>query len=182
MPEKNRERRRKRREYLENFHTDLNGEYVYEGEYYRYAGEALPYGRLKKRLGALCAAMLLAQVAAGCVPAAGMNGKFYVIMPYALCLVSTISVCWAMARLRQGGERLRAYVYEATVKALPGRALLTLVLSALCIAGELISLLSGGVEISPVGSAAFLLLHALTLLSALMIRRLLSACRWVKEK
>lgn len=182
MPEKSRESRRKRREYLEDFHRDLNGEYIYEGEYYRYADEGLPYRRAMPRLGLLCAAMLLAQGAAGCVPSVGMSGKFYVILPYALSLVSSVSVCWAMARLWNGGERLRAYVYEATVKALPRRALLTLVFSAICIAGEIFCLLRSGAEHDLTGSMAFLALNAAALLCALLARRLLRGCRWRREK
>ena len=182
MPEKDRKGRRKRREYLEDFHEDLNGEYVYEGAYYRYADEGLPYRQFRRRLGALGAALLLAEIAAGCVPSPGMSGNFYVVLPYALGLVSAVSVCWALARLRRGGERLRAYEYEAAVKALPGRALLTLIFSALSIAGELVCLSAGGAETGFAAGAAFLAAGAVSLLSALGIRRLIRRCRWDEEK
>lgn len=36
------------------------------------------------------------------------------------------SVVWALVRLTSGGETLRAYVYKATVQALPGRAVLVM--------------------------------------------------------
>lgn len=182
MPEKDSKGRRKRREYLEDFHQDLNGEYIYEGEHFRYADEGLPYRQFRRRLGALCAALLLAEILAGCVPSAGMDGRFYVVLPYAMGFVSAISVCWGMARLLRGGERLRAYEYEATVKALPRRTLLTLIFSAVCTAGELCCLPGGGAEKGFAGSAAFLAVNILALLSSLQLRRLLRRSRWEREK
>ena len=65
------------------------------------------------------------------VLAGGFSGEtmahcVFQILPYLLEVGAVGGVVWALVRLTSGGETLRAYVYKATVQALPGRAVLVM--------------------------------------------------------
>ncbi len=70
--------------------------------------------------------MLVVLVLAGGFSGETMAHCVFQILPYLMEVGAVGSVVWALARLTSGGETLRAYVYKATVQALPGRAVLVM--------------------------------------------------------
>ena len=123
-----------RRAYLNDFHRDLTGAYIYDGSHFHFAGDGWKQALL--RLWAL-GIVLVVLVLAGGFSGETMAHCVFQILPYLMEVGAVGSVVWALVRLTSGGEKLRAYVYKATVQALPGRAglLLCLLLKAALLAG-----------------------------------------------
>lgn len=177
------ERKKKpgRRAYLNDFHADLRGNYTYTGAHYAYApGNPIPLRGLLARLGGGCAVLAACAVACGCLPAAGMDNTFYILLPYAVGVVAIAAACWAAVRLAAGGDPLRAYVYDATVGKLPMRVGLCCICTALALAGECLFLLLHGFGGMVWGTVAFLLLQGAQLAVGALLLRLLGAARWEK--
>lgn len=173
------EKKRRRRDYLNDFHQNLTGEYQYTGAHYTFAGQGSRRTFLTQ-LWLLCGGTLLAAVIAGCVPAAGMDNSFYVILPYGGGLVAAISLCWGLGRLTAGGDPLRAYVYEQTVEKLPGRAVVTAAFGGMTLLGEGIHLILFGFSGKFWSSALFLALETVIFAASLTARRLLLRQKWTK--
>lgn len=161
------EKRKGRRAYLNDFTTNLRGDYVYQGSHFHYVGET-PWEKRFRKLWGLTLAMAIGLVGGGFLPAAGMNGVLYVVAPYLASVIAGTSVVWAMVKLRREGK-LRSYVYEASVLKLPTRGKVTAVFAILAAAGEGLNLGRNG---SGGKTAATLGYLALTLLAALAAWRL----------
>lgn len=169
-----------RRAYLDSFKKKSDGTYVYEGESYIFEGDDLR-GEAARicRLGAV---MLAAIVAAGFVTAPGTGNSFYVLLPYAANLVAGVSVCWGIGRLAAGGSPLRAYVYQATVRQIPGRAVFAAVCAGAAIVGEIVFLCRNGADGKGIGAAVFLMLEVFVLILAVCTRNCVLKMRWRSDK
>lgn len=176
------QKKKGRRAYLNDFHKDEKGSYVYRGELYDYAGgkEAL-----KKELWILwgiCAAMLAALLAAGCMNAPGMRDCFYVVLPFSVSFVFGISVCFGMWQLTRGGSPMRAYQYEKSIDVMPHRTMGTMICVGISIAGELIYLFRNGFsgKLSP--AIFFLLLETVAFLLTFLLKKRIMQMIWEKRK
>lgn len=177
------EKRRPRRgknSYLNDFHRNLAGEYIYEGMSYTCRVKGAERKRLRLRLWALTVLMVLAAVAGGCIPAPGMQNCFYVLLPYAAELMASVSVLWAFGKLGTNWGSVREYVYERSVTVLPQRTALVCIFAAAGFVGEIIFLVlsSGGGQMF--FAALFLLLKVLSFLSALTIHHTIRGITWDK--
>jgi hypothetical protein len=105
----------------------------------------------------------------------------YVILPYVVGFVSAVSLCWGLGRLTAGGDPLRAYVYEASVKAIPQRAMLTAVFAGLAVLGEGVYLLLHGSSNETFYSFFFVVLEILTCLFALLSKQGVKKQKWKKK-
>ena len=88
------------------------------------------------------------------------------------------SVVWALVRLTSGGETLRAYVYKATVQALPGRAVLVMCAAGAGILGTVLCMdrpRDGG---TAGGAAAVPSAEAALLAGAWLLRRYVQTLPW----
>lgn len=170
----------RRRSYLNDFQPTVSGDYIYTGALYSWAEPGLARRRALIRLwlGAALPAMLI--VAAGCIPVPGMQNCPYVLLPYAGALVSQAAVVWLMGRLSAGGERLRAYVYEATVGRFRVRGGCALCFTALTLAGHGIYLLRHGAGEHAGGAVLFWLLLGGCAACQLWWRRTACALRWTQ--
>lgn len=153
-------RKRGRRTYLNDFQQTAGGDYVYTGALHPFAGSAGERKRAVAALWLLAAGMAAAAVAAGCVPAAGMQDCAYVLLPCAGSVVGAGSVVWLMCRLTAGGDPLRDYVYRATVKQMKPRGALTMAFSAASLLGDGVFLALHGAGDRLWGTAAFWLCQA----------------------
>lgn len=173
-------KRRGRRDYLNDFRQNAAGEYLYTGEHYAFAEQGKSRRRFLTELWLLCGGALIAAVAAGCIPAAGMDSCFYVLIPYVVGLVAAVSLCWSLGRLTAGGDPLRAYVYQETVEKLPGRGALTAAAAGLTLIGAVIRLILFGFEGEIWGSILFLALEAIILAASLLAGQWVRRQKWTK--
>lgn len=165
--------------YLNDFHLNVSGEYVYEGELY--ALEDKPqHAAKKKKFWVLTALLTAVSVAGGCLPAPGMSNCFYVILPYLGELTCSLLVAWAAVRLGTNWSAVREYVYERSVPVLPRRAAAAAVFAALGAVAEIVFLAVAAEERHLPWGAVYLLLKAVVVFAAWEIRRLFLASNWGK--
>lgn len=166
-------KRRNKRAYLDDFHRDLSGNYNYDGPLYSYIQTEGAKTRKQHLiyLWVLSAGTTVAALVMGFLMVPGLNRCAYVILPYALCLMASFSVCWALWQMTTYGEKLREYVYEASVEKLPFRTLLTLIGSAAFLVGETVYLIlngAGGYGIFAV--IGYIIMAAITAAMALSLK------------
>lgn len=174
-------KRQGRRDHLNDFYRDVSGNYVYTGVCYEHTGGVRANTALLRRLWLMTAVMAAAVVTGGCISAPGVGRCFYVLLPYAAQIGVTGSIVWAVARWQTREYPLRAYVYRATVQALPGRCLAQAVLAGVGLAAETLYLLLSGSD-GRGAAAIYLLLQACVLVLALLARRAVLASDWQMEK
>lgn len=177
-----RERRPRRREReAAYFAPSATGEYVYTGPICSQAPGRWTWRQAMARRWVMGLAMAALAVLDGCIPVPGTANVFYVLLPYAAELVTVLMLLWAVARMAAGGERLREYVYEATVLKLPVRTALAAAFAGLTAVGEGIYLIlhgrGGG---SGAYTVIFLLSQVCVLVISLIWRRLERGISWRK--
>ena len=127
----NRPKRPYRKAYLNDFQMDVSGNYVYTGKCYAFCGDD---GARKKHL-VCCASLealaLFAAIFPECLSPVALSQNAFYLVPWLLQLVFVLLAGWSLLRLSFHAAELRAYVYEATVKKLPRRALTASIASAL---------------------------------------------------
>lgn len=168
-------KRRGRRAYLDDFQKNAAGEYIYTGKTYAWGSDRK---RSLLRLWLFAGAALCAAVAGGCIPGTGMDGRAYVVLPYVLALIGAFSLCWGVGRLTDGGEPLRGYVYDATVKKLPVRAVLTAVLAGIAFLGELANVIFSQFFGRLFFAFLFMAFEVVILAAALLLRRTILRLEW----
>ncbi len=144
MEEQKKKKRWRRRSYLSDFKKDATGQYAYAGNVYKFDGDENERRKFTLTLGALCVMSIVTASAQEFLPGTQMSNMFYVLIPWLLQFLGSVSVVWAYARLAWGGAKLREYVYNASVKKLPTRSLLTAVLSFATAASEIIYICING--------------------------------------
>ncbi|MGM9607092.1 MAG: hypothetical protein ACI3XJ_06255 [Oscillospiraceae bacterium] len=173
--------RRKRRSYLNDFQQTVTGEYVYTGKTYAFCGSPQERKKLLRRLIFLGCFMLAESVASGCIGVPGMLNCFYVILPYSAAFLSEVSLVWGLVRLIRGGEPLRQYIYNASVKAFPARTVCTMVFSLLAVLCEIIYVLLHGTQGLTAGFLLFVFFHILIFAAAFLWRRLIRCSEWTGD-
>ena len=166
--------------YLNDFHPNLAGEYIYDGALYACQSDPDTQKKSRRRLWGCTALLFLAVLTSGSIPAPGMQNCFYVILPFLGELIAAVSVVWAVVKLGRDWSAVREYVYERTVPALPGRALCAAVFAAAGILCELLYLALSGHGGQLFSALLFVMLKVLSLICALTIRRELSEQNWSK--
>ncbi len=158
----------RRRVYVDDYEVDEDGKYVYRGKAYRWNA---PRNKTLGLFWALSILTLLLQVGGGCVTNVGMTGRTWVMLPYMVGLIAVVLLVWAVYELTDGGDPVREYNYNKSVKKMPRRCLYVIVCNGLAILGELINLLwrsqyNGTVA----GALLYMLIEAAGLAMALVIR------------
>lgn len=138
-------RKKGRRAYLNHYKKKENGGYVYTGKMYT-CDSREDYRHIKIRLWIYAGVILACVIAAGCVSSPGGSGQFFVLLPYVAGLITAVSLVWAMCRLTVRGPSLEEHVYESTAKAIPVRAMATLIFMVLSLAGLIIYVCFNGFE------------------------------------
>ncbi len=177
-----RKEKKGRRAYLNDIKMNESGKYVYEGTCYFWNEEGESRCRVLVRLWILCGVLVVAAVAAGCIPAPGMGNCIYLVLPYALEVIAAVGVCWGLGRLTFGGDPLREYVYQATAEKIPGRSALAAVLAVLTAAGEIIYVIQNGMQDDAGMFALCLILEGAAAVSAVYLRRVVSGLSWDKRR
>ena len=127
-------KRRGRRAYLEDFHQNVAGEYIYTGQTHAWKA---PRGKTLRKLWLCAIAAIGAAVAAGCVPNTGMERRVWALIPYVLMLISSGVQGWLLYKLTDGGDPVRDYVWKASVPRLPAAGIVTGILAFTSIVTEI---------------------------------------------
>ena len=169
-----------RRGRLEDFQRVPSGEYIYTGTTYVFSGtpEQRRSGLIRLWIPAV---ILLAAVAVpGCIDPVWLPDHaliFLILVPYICMFFCAVSIVWALVRLSVNRDPIRAYVYSATVEALPRRTVFTASFAALSLVCALIALALGVFRTA--GSALLMCgLYLAGAVCALGLRRLLRGMRW----
>ena len=174
--------KKRRRSHLDDFRRNAAGEYVYEGVHYVCTAGNAARARLVRRGWALGALMAAATIAVGCVDAPGLDGCVWLLLPYIAEVAAVGSVVWALCRLSAGGARLRAYVYRASIRALPGRAIAAAVTAAVGLCAEILYMILHGAGERLPAAAVVCASQAITAAAALFLHRLMRRTAWTEEK
>ena len=133
-------KRRGRRAYLEDFHQNVAGEYIYTGQTHAWKA---PRGKTLRKLWLCAIAAIGAAVAAGCVPNTGMERRVWALIPYVLMLISSGVQGWLLYKLTDGGDPVRDYVWKASVPRLPAAGIVTGILAFTSIVTEIANIFAG---------------------------------------
>lgn len=172
--------KRGKNSYLNDFHLNVAGEYIYDGVLYAFTGTDAERKTLRTRLWVLSGVLAAAAIAGGCIHAPGMQNCFYVMLPYMGMLCAAVSTAWAVVRLGSDWEAVREYVFARTVPCIPRRALTAAIFAALTILAETVYLFRSGSGGYGFSAACFYALQSVVLGSGLLIRRRFSRAVWDK--
>ena len=136
-------KRRGYRAYLDDYQALADGQIVYTGKVYSYAGPT-PWKRELSALWLRAGVCLVCAGLCGALPVSGMVNTFYVILPWLLAFIGAGATVWALCRMTHHGERMEEHVLKATVGALPVRAAFTVVCAAAAVLGQAMCLILGG--------------------------------------
>lgn len=175
------QKRKSKRAYLDDFHKNSKGTYEYRGKIFRCVNGSEAFARTKQKMLETGIIAFVCALAAGCIPAPGMTGTVYMILPYVFGLISMISLEWALCCLWRSELMLREYIYESTVKKIPHRSILTGILNLAAALGGLVYLFVAGSGDGILWSVTFCLLEMVVGGGALMIFRMAGELRWKEE-
>ena len=136
------QKKRGKGSYLNDFEKSQDGGSVYAGKTWH--ADAAARRRILVKLWALQVCMLLAAFLPGFVTTAGLLNTFYVIIPYVFWLISDFALAYTLGNVTFGGNPLRDYIYERSVKQYRIRTMFPLAGAALTAFALLIFLLRGG--------------------------------------
>lgn len=173
MAEKKSKRKRwNRAAKASQFTRGAGGEMVYVGRHYAFRGDQDSYRRDMRLNIALAAVTAVAEVAGGMMPVPALFNTWYVIAPYMLTVLAVASLVWAVCRMAYWGNPLREYVYDATVKQLPIRLTLTMILSMCTLCGQIAYMLTHSMQAGQyLCSFAFLGLQVVVFVCAYLWKR-----------
>ena len=175
---KDNERRNKKREYLNAYQAGEDGRLTYTGEYRSWADKKEAFSRYAWRQLALSGAAFLCPFAAGWFPETGMEGCFYLLLPYAAGLLITALLMWTAVRILKEGPVIKEYVFRRTVETIRGRSAAGMLLSAITLAGILLSLITGGFRGKGAGAVVFFVSQAAQMAFCLLLWKQNPESRW----
>ena len=166
---KNKHKRWNRAAKASQFTRGAGGEMVYIGRHYSYQGDERSYRQSMRLRMVLAAIMGVAQVAGGLMPIPALYNTWYVIAPYMLTFFAVVSLVWAVCRLSYWGNPLREYVYDATIKQLPIRTILAMILSMCTLCGQIVYVVTHSLQgVEYLYSFAFLGLEIVVFVCAVL--------------
>ena len=156
------------------------GRYVYSGPLYSPdTAEGVTAKKLSVRGVLFGAGTTVLSVLCGVLPIPGMMDAFYVIIPYALTLIFSAVLLWKSVRvLYWGGEKLREYVYYATIMKFPVLTLLCAVFAGVSAVGEVVYLILNKAGL--LLAVMFIFFHGAILALAVLRRKFETAVLWNK--
>ena len=168
--------RKKARERLKDFGPDDNGKMAYLGDHVRLTG-GQDRRRLIATLWVTCGVAAAAVLGASFANPVSLVGCPYVVMPYIGQFVALVAVLWGMGRLTVSGERMRVYVRDETVGALPRRAVVGIAFGLVAAVGEIVYLFVVG---SAPGAAdiGFLACEVVSVVALVALRQTCLATEW----
>ena len=111
-----------KRDHLKDYVPSENGGYEYTGTRWSWPSEEVRsefIGFSARRVGVAVACV----IAAGCVPADGTFGAFYIVIPFLIAVVGMALAGAALFRIAREDNPMRDHVYSSSVPALPAKLL-----------------------------------------------------------
>ena len=171
-----------RRAYLKDFKTDDSGRYSYQGKTLHSSRDLSSYQKEIRTALTVFAAVLAAQLAAGCIPGTGMEGHVLMLLPYALGIGCTVRILWILGRLLANGNSLREYVYKATAEKLDGYLTAAQALPVVVVIDAVICTVRGTFHPLGAGPMILLLSQALLFLAAFLTKKRRPAGTWSESQ
>lgn len=166
-----------RRSYLNDFKTNVAGEYIYTG---KNIGWNAPRKQTLVKMWVFGGLGILASVIAGCIPGTGMEGTAWIVLPYIIGLVAAVSEIWAIYRLSTAGEQIREYVFQTTAKQLPARSFLTALFSGVAILGEAVNVFVLPFDGEIWAGLLLMFLETVVFVTAILLHRLVMKLEWAE--
>ena len=147
--------------HLNDYKLTDDGTYEYAGVYHEWVDEADAdaYARKAKLFMGIAIACL---AVAGCVPAPGTFGAFYVVIPFLCAVIGVVLSATSIVRIVREGARLRDHIYEKSVPMLPAKLAIGGAGALSSAMGELAYLL----VMTPEGNVAFAVVFVLVMIVA----------------
>lgn len=163
---------------VNSFTKGPDGKLYFSGENYRFTGD---YKKFRGAVLSLSVLIGILWISGGCLPFPGLMNCFWVIIPYFIALlVSAGALLWASFRMLYYGERLRDYVYSATVVSVPGRAVAVMTCAGVSLVSCAVYVILNGFGnvFATLGLFAVIILCGV---SAFFLRKTVLSSRWEKE-
>ena len=157
--------------FLRDFYTDETGSYRYEGSYMVCDAAPDVFTRIYTKAALLYFAVAALMIAAGWVPSTGMEGRFYLLIPYMAGLITDIIALIVVVRVRNVGPKLRKYIWEKTAGRLPLLLGIALVCAAFSLAALMILLFTGRLRPAGYGAVIYIASQVIALPLLVIIRR-----------
>lgn len=170
-----------RREYLNSFKMDDSGLYSYQGTYMEYGAEEADWKKTLIRVWLCCVIPLMLLLVVGFVPDSGLAGNLLILLPYGLEVVALFALIWKVFRITYGGRRIRKYVYDKTIKVLPGYAAAVLITAIFGFAGIIVVLILGRYQGAIYALVIFILGQLLSGAGALWIQKAVREMFWIEK-
>lgn len=180
MEQKEKKQKKKRRSYLNDFKQNESGSYDYEGAMYAFCEKNQSRKMMLIKQCGLCGGLILTAVINGFLPIPGLQDSAFVLLPFAVELIASISCCVAIGRILINEKTLREYVYQQTVLKLPGRSAIALFGAGAALLGELLYLAQDLSKARSVYVMIFFILQLVSFGSALYLHRESKTQQWEK--
>ena len=166
-----------RRAYLQDFHKDVTGAYVYTGKHTVYAADnKLPFGKWFARLAIPAAVSVAVAAASGFLPFEGLKNCFYVILPLVPELGFAVWALWCVLSV-VGKEKLRVYEYERSLAHLRAKNVTALVCAVIGAVGAIVfTLIRPDGKVLP--ALAYVFMKAVSAGCQLLAARTVKNARW----
>lgn len=179
MFERDQYKRRSKKEYLNDYQKNVNGEYIYNGLKYDYVNKK---GRSKKQwiieLAVLNIIAFVVMLVPGFILVPGMNNCWYVLLPYGAGLIMTGYLIVEIIRLAWTKEQIKAWDYDKVAARLPKLIVFTLIVLPISLIGELIYIITNGAGGMIAGIIVFYACHIIAACAAAFMRRITAEVTW----
>lgn len=128
------------------FTPGAGGELAYTGRYYTFQETEVSYRESMRRRTVFAVGSTVAVLICGFMPVPALVNTWYVLLPYMLTVLAVVSQIWALCRMAYWGNPLREYVYDTTVKQLPVRTIMAMILSMCTLCGQICYLVLHGLQ------------------------------------
>ena len=165
------------RHYLDDYQINELGEYEYHGLLYRWV-EPEKRKEVLRSLWLCRTAAAVLMLAAGCIPAPGVNNMFYLLLPYAAGLGFCIWSAMALGRMGAEGNPMRGHVFKTSAGRLPIIFLFAAVMGIICVIAEVVHLILHTGDDKVFYGILFILMQAAAAVLLIAGRRKLGGLKW----
>lgn len=162
---------KKKRQYLNEFRSNLNGEYIYQGKLYEFKGEESERKKSIMTLLIFSIAAIFLTILSGILPGAGSTKAFYVIIPYVVEFGAEGFLIYSVGSLLSGGKIIREYIFLNSYGKIHERAMIIVAFAIIGFVGNFIYSLLNGTEGRTLATVVYGLLRIAVVIIALSVNK-----------